>query len=90
MSVKVSPRLQRKLAVVNDATHYCSLATEITVYFTIWQPLLSHLDVLVNVAHAIAEARFILNYMSPAITKKYFHTGSPLNQVSMGSHLSGA
>jgi hypothetical protein len=61
------------LPAVNDAIQAIApLATEITAQFDAWQPLLSRLGALVKVADTVAEARFILNYLGLATTKKYF------------------
>jgi hypothetical protein len=60
------------LPAVNDAIQAISpLATEIAAQFNAWQPLLNRLGALVKVADAVAEARFILNYLGSATTKNY-------------------
>jgi hypothetical protein len=85
---QAAQQLHSGLAVVNDAIQATApLATEITAQFNAWQPLLSRLAALVEIANTVAEVRFILNYLCPAITKTYLRTGSPLDQVSVGSRL---
>jgi ABC-type transporter Mla subunit MlaD len=75
-------------AIVNNTIQATApLATEIAAQHDAWQPLLSRLEALMRIADAVAEVRFILNHLCPVITK-YFQTGSPLDQISMGSRQS--
>jgi hypothetical protein len=77
------------LAVVENAIQATApLVTEVTAQFDAWQPLLSRLRALVEVGDMLAEARFYLELSDPASTKRCLQTGSPLDQVSMGSCLS--
>jgi hypothetical protein len=86
---RAAPQLGPGPAVVSDAVQATApLTAEITAQFNAWQPLLSRLGALVKVADTVAEARFILKYLSPATNNKYLQTGSSLDQVGMGCRLS--